>query len=493
MDRRGYLYLAFLVAAIVAAAIYLYGQDGGQDEAEAREVISDYDPLIDLEIIFRIDRIRTLDFDRGDSPLYATDITIGGATIKGVGPWGGIDAHPRWRHVQDVDDGKENVSITVRLYEIVGDEQIEADISPGQGTGRGQALHITYSLKTGRWWGDDWLHDKSGLGHISGAEDGSLEENDCELWFSVYQTDADGDRLTWYEETYLYGTDPATSDAGSDSDGDGVPIEWEDRWGYSPLRADNHSRLDPDGDGIQNDEEHRMAFYGADPFRQDVFVEVDYMENQFFGHTTLPEYSKQKVISAFSRHYILLHIDDGLMSGGEILPFEKFYTPEKLAAYYDQYFLHGGTNKWRQDVFRYAVMAYYTMEGKRNIAGYSYWPDSDDQFNCFVVARRSIKNYRWTPLARDTATASLFMHELGHTLGLFWHTYNGIDNATTIYPWLSGWDIYGNYRSCMNYRYAWGLIDYSDGSHGEGDFDGWSHADPAFFEKRFFAEPPIIL
>ena len=45
----------------------------------------------------------------------------------------------------------------------------------------------------------------------------------------------------------------------------------------------------------------------------------------------------------------------------------------------------------------------------------------------------------------------------------------------------------------MNYRYAWGLIDYSDGSHGEGDFDDWSHIDPAFFEKRFFAEPPIIL
>ncbi len=494
MNRRGYLYLLFIGAVIVLAAFLLFMRGGGDDEAEARMVISDWDPMVDLEVIFRIDRIRSLDFQRGESPLYAMDITIDGRTVEGVGAWGGIDAYPRWRHVQDVDDGEENVSVTVRLYEIVGDEQIDADISPGQGTGRGQTLHLTYSLRTGRWTGDDRLHDKNGLGHVSGAEDGSLDENDCELWFSIYQTDADGDRLTWYEETYIYGTDPAVDNTGDDMDGDGVPIEWEDHWGYDPFTWDDHANLDPDGDGIQNTEEYRMAFWRADPFRQDVFVEVDYMENQFFGHTTLPEYSKQKVISAFSRQNIMLHVDDGLMGGGgEVLPFEKFYTPEKLAAYYDQFFLHDGAEAWREDVFRYAVMAYYTIEGKRNVAGYSYWHDRTDQFNSFVVARRAIKNYRWTPMARDTATASLFMHELGHTLGLFWHTYNGIDNTTTIYPWLSGWDIYGNYRSCMNYRYAWSLIDYSDGSHGEGDFDDWSRVDPAFFETQFFAEPPIIL
>ena len=485
-------FILFVVIVMVATLIYLRG--GGGDGAEAKEVISDWDPMVDLEVIFRIERIRALDFERGASPLYGLDITIGGKTIEGVGPYGGIDTYPRWRHVQDVDDGRENVTVTVRLYEIVGDQQIDADISPGQGTGRGQLLQLTYSLRTGRWSGDDRLRDRNGLGHVSGAEDGSLDENDCELWFSVYQTDADHDRLTWYEETYIYGTDPAVDDTGSDVDGDGVPIEWEDTWGYSPLQADNHSTLDPDLDGIQNDEEYRMEFYGADPFRQDVFVEVDYMENQFFGHTTLPDYSKQQVISAFSLQDILLHIDDGLMGGGgEILPFEKYYGPEKLAAYYDQYFLHGGANQWREDVFRYAVMAYYTIEGKRNVAGYSWWPDSSDRFNSFVVAQRAIKNYRWTPLARDTATASLFMHELGHTLGLFWHTHNGIDNMTNVYPWLSGWSIYENYRSCMNYRYAWSLIDYSDGSHGAGDFDDWSTIDPAFFEKRFFAEPPIIL
>jgi hypothetical protein len=88
---------------------------------------------------------------------------------------------------------------------------------------------------------------------------------------------------------------------------------------------------------------------------------------------------------------------------------------------------------------------------------------------------------------------SLFMHELGHTLGIFWETHNGCDNITSVYPWLPGWSKYENYRSCMNYRYAWNLIDYSDGSHGPGDFDDWGHINPAFFEQVFFAEQPIIL
>lgn len=29
----------------------------------------------------------------------------------------------------------------------------------------------------------------------------------------------------------------------------------------------------------------------------------------------------------------------------------------------------------------------------------------------------------------------------------------------------------------MNYRYVFKLVDYSDGSHGENDFDDWGHLD----------------
>ncbi|HDN51379.1 MAG TPA: hypothetical protein ENG06_06375 [Thermoplasmatales archaeon] len=494
MERRGYL-LFMAIVLVIFAAIVIYHETHKEGTAEAHEiVIDDYDPTTDIEIIFRIDRIRKVDFEYGEEPVVAMDFTIDGKTTRKVGPWGGIDTYPRWRYIQDVNDSKEYVIITVKMYEMNGGAEIPCDISPRTGDYTGTILHLNYSLKTGTWRGDDFLKDENGYGHVSGTEDGTTGENDYELWFSVYQTDADGDRLTWYEETYIYHTDPLESDSGKDYDNDGVPIEWEVTYGYDPFTWENHTALDDDNDGIQNVEEYMMAEYGADPFRQDVFVEVDFMENPVFGTTTLPEYSKEKVISAFTKHNIQLHIDDGLMGGGgEILPYEKFYTQEKLSAYYKTHFLHNGENAWRKGIFRYCVMAQYTFPAHRQVAGYSYWPTNDDTFNCFVVGTRVIKNYRFTPLARETAMGSLFMHELGHTLGIFWHTYHGCDNSTNNYPWLPGWSIYENYKSCMNYRYAWNIIDYSDGTHGTGDFDDWSHVDPAFFEKRFFAEPPIIL
>ena len=494
MERRGYI--AFIIATlIIFSGIIIYNESrkkGGV--AEAKEIsIHDYDPTTDLEVIFRIDRIRKIEFERGESPMIAMEISIDGNAFE-VGYWKGIDVYPRWRHIQDVNDSKENVSIEIKLFEIAGNEKIPCDISPATGKYGGYAIKLTYSLKNGSWHGDDWLRDGSGYGHAGGHEDGNYDENDYEIWFDIYQTDADGDRLTWYEEVFVYGTDPNISDAGIDYDGDGVPIEWEDKWGYNPFKPENHSEIDVDGDGIQNIEEYMMAEWHADPFRPDIFVEVDFMKNRFFGHTTFPEYSKEKVISAFTKHNFMLHIDDGIMGGGgEILPYEKFYTPEKLSYYYKKYFLHDGQNEWRRGIFRYCVFAQYTFPSKKDVAGYSYWPTNEDIFNCFVIGTRVIKNYRFTPLARETAMASLFMHELGHTLGIFWHTYHGCDNITSTRPWYDGWDKYANYKSCMNYRYAWSLIDYSDGSHGPGDFNDWATIDPAFFEKKFFAEPPIIL
>ncbi|HEC76577.1 MAG TPA: hypothetical protein ENI33_04890 [Thermoplasmatales archaeon] len=494
MERKAYF--AFIVAVIIVFSIIVIFNESRKKTSTAKAekiVIDDYDPTTDIELIFRIDRIRKIDFERGEKPTIFLEISMNGKSYE-VGEWKGIDVYPRWRHIQNVDDGNENVTIEVKLYEKVGEENLMSDISPERGDYTGKTMKIIYSLKTGEWHGDDYLKDSNGYGHCSGTEDGNYDENDYEIWFDVYQTDYDGDRLTWYEEVFVYGTNPNISDYGKDYDNDGLPIEWEDKYGYNPFVYENHSMLDPDGDGIQNTEEYLMAEWHSDPFAKDIFVEVDYMANRFFGNTTFPEYSKEKVISAFTKHNFTLNIDDGLMSGGgEILPYEKFYTQEKLSRYYKEYFLHNGENEWRKGVFRYCVMAHYTIPSKKNVAGYSYWPTNEDIFNCFVIGTRVIKNYRFTPLSRETAIASLFMHELGHTLGIFWHTFHGCDNSTTMYPWLSGWDIYENYESCMNYRYAWSLIDYSDGTHGENDFNDWSHIDPAFFEKRFFAEPPIIL
>jgi hypothetical protein len=494
MERRNMLSLVAIIL-LVFASLVVYNETRNDNDAVAAEgaFTGDYDPLVDLEVVFRIDRIRMIDFDYGDKPVFVLDISVNGNAVTDIGPWGGLDVHPRWRHIQNIDDTRENVTLEVSLFTIAGSKKTPCDIGPKSGDYTGRSLALTYSLRDGSWHGDDALHDPSGLGRVSGIEDGVSGENDCELWFTVYQTDADGDRLTWFEETYGYGTDPAVSDAGTDADGDGVPIEWEDLFGYDPNKTEDHAILDPDADGIQNVEEYRMWEYGADPFRQDVFVEVDFMQNRFLGTTTLSAYSKQMVVSAFSRKNIVLHIDDGLMGGGgEILPYEQYYTPEKLAAYYREYFLHNGERDWRRGVFRYGVIVQYIGPAKRSVAGYSYWPANDDTFSAFAVAQRAIKNWRFTPAARETALGGLFMHELGHTLGIFWQTYQGCDNMSNVLPWLPGWETYENYLSCMNYRYAWEHIDYSDGSHGSGDFNDWAVVDPSFFEKRFFGEDPIV-
>jgi hypothetical protein len=76
------------------------------------------------------------------------------------------------------------------------------------------------------------------------------------------------------------------------------------------------------------------------------------------------------------------------------------------------------------------------------------------------------------------------MHELGHTLGIFHSNSPGCDNESTMYPWRKGWWVWANYKSCMNYRYAWSLVDYSDGTHGEKDFDDWGNIDLAFFQGQ---------
>jgi hypothetical protein len=78
------------------------------------------------------------------------------------------------------------------------------------------------------------------------------------------------------------------------------------------------------------------------------------------------------------------------------------------------------------------------------------------------------------------------MHELGHTLGLFDDDFGGIDNESCNTPWMKGYWIYRNYKSCMNYRYAFQLVDYSDGSHGRNDFDDWNNIDLTFFKDSLY-------
>jgi hypothetical protein len=78
------------------------------------------------------------------------------------------------------------------------------------------------------------------------------------------------------------------------------------------------------------------------------------------------------------------------------------------------------------------------------------------------------------------------MHETGHTLGIFSDNTAGCDDQESKLPWQKNFWRWGPYKSCMNYRYTYRLVDYSDGSRGQNDFDDWDFLDLTFFQRQLW-------
>ncbi|RLF48290.1 MAG: hypothetical protein DRN29_00020 [Thermoplasmata archaeon] len=436
---------------------------------DKKNASQDLDPLVDVHVSVKIKRIRTIDCEKNVSLFVKVKINELSNTSQ---VWENVmDIEPEWTAIQDVPDDVANVTIQIELWKKEGGNEVQCDINGGNG----KSLTLIYDIKRGEWTGDDFRGDIDGYGHANGVMDGVCDENDCELWFTITQNDYDNDSLTYWEETFIYGTNPMLSDYGKDYDNDGVPIEWEDYWGYDPFKKEEHSILDPDNDGLYNTQEWLTSQWLSDPFHKDIFVEVDWMEgkNIFTKPYKMPFLSKEYLFSAFSKHNITLHIDDGCMGGGEQIPYS--YEPN-LRSIYVNYFLHGIKNRWRHGIFHYAILC-GVNPWKKNIAGFNFQQDA------FVVCIGTIRAYRVLKSSRTTATASLFMHELGHNLGLFSSDFPGIDNESCNYPWRKGWWVYADYKSCMNYRYAWHLVDYSNGTHGEIDYDDWGNLNFYHFKE----------
>ena len=82
----------------------------------------------------------------------------------------------------------------------------------------------------------------------------------------------------------------------------------------------------------------------------------------------------------------------------------------------------------------------------------------------------------------DYLYAANFVHEMGHNFGLRWGDPFGVDCHRGRYPWQFNFWFFGRYKSVMNYRYVFNILDYSDGSHGFNDHDDWENLDFSFFE-----------
>ena len=394
----------------------------------------DFDPLVDIKAKVKIERARSIGGEKKVSMAVSIDgarevISFTGDELLNITVW------------QDVDDAKQDVIITFAM-----------------GAERKQ---LTYDLARGDWYGDDSRGDADGYGHIrfTGAE----------VWFTLGYNDYDRDGLTHWEEMNIYHTNPLVDDRGRDYDGDGLPIEWEDRYGFSDFYRENHS-IDYDGDGLNDYEEYAMAPLFSDPFARDIFVEVDYMKGyEMYGE------SIQMLYDAFAAHHITLHIEVD-----EELPYkEHLYYRDEREIYWD-HFLHGNVSNSRLGVYHYVILGSYgsSRRGGHAFVGF-------ENLDSFMLAGQYMNDWR-TGSKRKVAYASLFMHELGHTLGLFDDTFGGIDNESCNAPWLPGFWKYRNYHSCLNYRYAFQLVDYSSGAHLIHDFDDWGSINLGFFKDSFY-------
>lgn len=345
----------------------------------------------------------------------------------------------------------------------------------------GKSLNLFFNLTTGEWYGDDWLHDGNGYGHASGYEDGNYEENDYEIWFDIYERDGDGDRLTYWEKL-KYGLNTSKDYSELDLDGDGIPCDWEDKYGYNPLVAEDHKHLDPDEDGLDNIEEWRTSQWLSDPFAKDIFIEVDFMKAKYPWQKdyTLPKKSQYLICNAFAKHNITVHFDDGCLGGGgDLIPFDKGMDSKDLINARNKYFLNGDPNNWRDGIFHYAIICCQIEWYWRPAGGRMFYRDG------FAVGAQYVRNWLWSLRLQGsdyiTAMASVFMHELGHNLGLF--AFDGIDNESTRFPWQRGYWIWAPYESCMNYRYVFKLVDYSNGDDKEYDQNDWAIINLRYFDE----------
>ena len=211
--------------------------------------IEDIDPLVDLEVTVTIKEIRALDrIDLLSNPDFFVKVFVNDEEFVSDVWYNQKYVTDEWSTGPiDVPDDVEFVDIKIQLWDKNPFRNKLCDISQNVGErslGK-RDVDLIYSLKTGHWRGEDFItpepiyFDPSGYGRLNGCDDNSIYENDrdCELWFDITQNDFDGDGIPYWTEVNIYNEtdqcDPLINDSGRDDDEDGVPIEWEHKWGNS--------------------------------------------------------------------------------------------------------------------------------------------------------------------------------------------------------------------------------------------------------------------
>lgn len=507
-----------IIIILIASAVFVYyeyfEEEKIEEEIVEKEIDNRISPLTNQGLVFEVQRIR----HRG---LYDKLMTRGNAwknnpnfyfvtnmdgleyKSKDVAALGAASEilFPTWdtmfqenKIMRDADEEQETSEVSLTIVERVKTGLLKRktkDIERDK-------INLKYDYRTGRWTGDDYLKDEDGYGHYRGKT--------FEVWFNIYQIDYDRDYIPYWTEVNVLGTDPRTNDGLLDPDNDGIPTDWEWKWGYNPNCWDDHLHLDPDLDGIENHEEYKLRKWFADPFSQDVYVEVDYMgKGGFFDppHILYKE-SQQALIEVYSRHNIKLYFDDGWPStpanaGGEVLSHVK--TVSQDSGMVLQWYTHHFPDE-RKGIFRYCIVGH---EGNFNHPAKSNVYDTmfiSYNFGLKQIILGAINNREMNKRIIRLKVASTLMHEMGHTLGITPWSFEGCDNLTYTHGRAASKEFdrtWGQYWSVMNYYHMYNknLLDYSDGSNGPPyDQNDWEKIFVASFQynaelvEEIFFEPP---
>lgn len=466
--------------------------------SENNIILEDFDPLVDINLTIEVLEIRALDrIDLFSEPDFFLKITINDKDFISQTWTNTKNIYDCFTVTTDVPDEIENVRIRIELFDSNLLKNKMCDISSEKNKDDEDfSIDIIYNIKTGIWSGDDYnIGDLSGYGRGCGSGDGSIykDENDCEIIFNIYQNDFDNDGLPYWIETYVYGTDPTKNNLGDDSDLDGIPIEWEHRWGFNPLIWENHQIFDPDHDSLNNYEEFITAQFGTDPYRKDIFLEIDYMEYEN-NSEQIEIFNRLKEIikNPYSRRNIVIHLDFGEIDGGDIIPSDDETSFEEIQELYKKYFTHNGSQSWKRGIFHYALIVDNCNPGGYGFSGdvWPYWGYIPGT-NCFVISKDLIKRkVDFFRKSEEAIFTHLFMHEMGHNFGIRLGHPFGCDNPGSDNPFRPSFWLFRNYKSVMNYRYTYFILDYSDGSHGKRDFDDWENIDLTWFE--YVNSEPLI-
>lgn len=381
---------------------------------------------------------------------------------------------PEFSATLNVPNDVEFVYITIQLWHSGENCEKILDISPAPDT---YEANIVYSIATGHWTGDNYVDAPSGYGRLNGCDDGSIykDEGDCELWFDVYQNTYDGSGIPYWMQVYEYNTDPTVDNTGTDYNDNGIPIEWEWKYGFDPFSNENYADLDSSGDAITNYEKYLTWEYGSDPFRKEVFVKMDIMETgPNCKKTYFPDNSIELLKTAFNRQNIMIHIDTGKNERNNTVPFYDEANFSQIKGIYNNYFIRDENESWHEDVFHYAIIIYNVPEG--TAPGFAF------RRNAFIVASQGMEKNCKNPFfgTRDVIYASAFMHELGHTFG-FWPIPG--HNHRSVTPWQLLFWYNLAYNSCMNYGWMFQIVDYSNGSGPWPDRNDWERMDYNHFKK----------